>query len=87
MLDKGLPNRNTGGMAKAQAAIAREKPREKTESDPLIVREGAASAERGAGRSSNPYRDHIARTAWFEGYDSWLDAVAAKRKRLSPFRA
>jgi hypothetical protein len=74
-------------MAKAQTAIAREKPREKTTSDPLIVREGAAAAERGAGRSSNPYRDHIARTAWFEGYDSWLDAVAAKRKRLSPFRA
>jgi hypothetical protein len=78
-------------MAKAQTAVTREKSQEKTQeahgSDPLIVREGAAAAERGAGRSSNPYRDHIARTAWFEGYDSWLDAVAAKRKRLSPFRA
>ena len=87
MLDKRAPNRNTGGMAKAQTAITREKTQEKTATDPLIVREGAAAAERGAGRSSNPYRDHIARTAWFEGYDSWLDAVAAKRKRLSPFRA
>lgn len=84
MLDKAAANRNTGGMAKAQTAVAREKPRE---TDPLIVREGAAAAERGAGRSSNPYRDHLARSAWFEGYDSWLDAVAAKRKRLSPFRA
>jgi hypothetical protein len=74
-------------MAKAQTAVTRDKLQEKTAADPLIVREGAAAAERGAGRSSNPYRDHIARTAWFEGYDSWLDAVAAKRKRLSPFRA